>query len=112
MVQSRAAGIAARRREVLSQIEDVQRELTELRALRERVHDDDEHDPDGVSLSSEWSRLEGLKRTRLQALAAIDEAAARIARGDGATCSVCGNRIAPERLKARPDATTCITCAR
>lgn len=112
MVPSRAESIAERRREVLAQLDEVQRELTELRALRERVHDDDEHDPDGVSLSSEWSRLEGLKHTRLDALAAIDEAAARLERGEGATCSVCGRPIAPERLEARPDTTTCISCAR
>jgi len=96
---------------VLAQLADVERELTELRALRERVHDDDEHDPDGVSLSSEWSRLEGLKQTRLDALDAIDAAAARLERGEGGVCAVCGGPIAPERLEARPDATTCIDCA-
>lgn len=110
--RSRAERIAARRAEVLAQLSDVEHELTSLRGLREGLSDDDEHDPDGVSLSSEWSRLEGLKRTHLDALAAIEEAAARFARGEDASCSVCGRPIAAERLEARPQATTCIDCAR
>jgi DnaK suppressor protein len=112
MSDPRAASIAERRRAVLEQLADVEQQLTELRRMREREYDDDEHDPDGVSLSSEWSRLEGLKQTQLDALASVDEAAARFARGEGATCSVCGGPIAPERLEARPDATACIGCAR
>ena len=112
MARSRADGIAARRRDVLAGLEDIDRQLAELRALRETVSDDDEHDPDGVSLSSEWSRLEGLKQTQLQALAATDAAAARVESGDDGTCVVCGDPLAPERLEARPDATTCIRCAR
>jgi RNA polymerase-binding transcription factor DksA len=108
----RAERIAERRREVQALLDEADRELAELRRLRRALHDDDEHDPDGVSLSSEWSRLEGLRQTRLDALAAIDRATARLARGEGTTCSACGEPIAPERLEARPDATTCITCAR
>ncbi|WP_405217856.1 TraR/DksA family transcriptional regulator [Agrococcus sp. Ld7] len=112
MADARADGIAERRREALAELEDVDRQLADLRRMREAVHDDDEHDPDGVSLSSEWSRLEGLRQTRIDALAALDEAAARVERGQGAICSVCGRPIAPERLQARPQATTCIDCAK
>jgi RNA polymerase-binding transcription factor DksA len=112
VTSSRADGIAARRQELVAALEEVERELAELRSMRERQHDDDEHDPDGVSLSSEWSRLEGLRQTEVAALAAIDAAAARLSAGDDGICAVCGGPIAPERLEARPDATTCISCAR
>ncbi len=112
MTTSRADDLVQRRREAAAQLEDAMRELAELRRLREVQYDDDEHDPDGVSLSSEWSRLEGLKQTRLDALAAIDAAAARFERGEDGICSVCGQPIAPARLEARPEATTCIRCAR
>lgn len=112
MTASRATQIAARRLEVVEQLASLEQELAELRRMRERLHDDDEHDPDGVSLSSEWSRLEGLRRTQLDALAAVDAAAARLASGQATVCSVCGGPIAPERLEARPDATSCIDCAR
>ncbi len=112
MEHARAERIAERRRDVLAQLADIERDLVELRHLREGLSDDDEHDPDGVSLSSEWSRLEGLKRAQLDALVAIDEAAARLERGEDALCSVCGRPIGLERLEARPQATTCIDCAR
>lgn len=103
--------LAARRAEVAAELADLEARLAELRALRERQHDDDEHDPDGVSLSSEWSRLEGLHRDTEAALAGIDEAVARREQGLGGTCEACGRPIAPERLEARPEATRCIDCA-
>lgn len=109
---SRARSIAARRAELEALLEDAETQLADLRQLRESLHDDDEHDPDGVSLSSEWSRLEGLRQSRREALAAIDAAAERLARGEDGICSICGQPIDPARLEARPDATTCISCAR
>lgn len=110
--RSRAESIDARRRKVLEQLATIEAELIALRRTREGLSDDDEHDPDGVPLSAQWSRLEGLKQTKLEALSAIDEASARRARGEDGQCSVCGGPIAPARLEARPEATTCIACAR
>lgn len=107
----RAARLAARRLEVVAQLQEVEGQLAELRAARGALHDDDEHDPDGVSLSSEWSRLEGLRREEVAALDALDEAARRLARGEGGRCARCGQPIDPARLEARPSATTCIACA-
>ena len=101
----------ARRAELAAELLEVEGQLVELRALRERQHDDDEHDPDGVSLSSEWSRLEGLHRSVAASLAAIDLAIERDAQGIGGLCAACGEPIAPARLEARPEATTCIRCA-
>lgn len=109
---TRAEQIAARQRELSAQLDDFERQLADLRRLRESLHDDDEHDPDGVSLSSEWSRLEGLRAVTVDQLAAIRDAAAREERGEGTTCSSCGKPIAAARLAARPDATECIDCAR
>lgn len=109
--RSRSESIASRRRGALEQLATIDAQLAALRQTREGL-DDDEHDPDGVPLSAQWSRLEGLKQTKLEALAAIDEASARQARGEDDRCSVCGGPIAPARLVARPEATTCIDCAR
>lgn len=105
---SRADSLDARRRDVLAKLADIDRELDALRRTREGLSDDDEHDPDGVPMSAQWSRLEGLRQGRLEALAGIDEARARLADGEGGRCSVCGRSIAPARLAARPEATTCI----
>lgn len=107
-----AHGLEQRRLEVQQLLASVDEQLLHLRQLREGLNDDDEHDPDGVSLSSEWSRLEGLRQNRVDALAAIDAAGERLAEGADAVCTACGGAIAPERLQVRPEATTCIDCAR
>lgn len=108
---SRAASIEARRQEALARLADIELELSALRRTREGLSDDDEHDPDGVPLSSQWSRLEGLRRNTLERLAAISDAHSRSSRGEGGRCRTCGRPIAPARLAARPEATTCIDCA-
>ena len=104
--------LTARLQEAVAQLEEVDRQLAQLRSEREQQHDDDEHDPDGVSLSSEWSRLEGLRRSRVDAITGIEQAQARLADGDYGICTGCGSRIPRERLEVRPDATTCVDCAR
>lgn len=106
-----ADGLEQRRLEVEQLLASADQQLADLRQMREGLNDDDEHDPDGVSLSSEWSRLEGLRQNRIDQLAAIDAAAERLAEGTDAVCTVCGGPIAPERLEVRPEATTCIDCA-
>ena len=102
--ESRAEQIDARRRTVLQQLGELDEELDALRRTRAGISDDDEHDPDGVPFSAQWSRLEGLKRNKLDALMMIDEAEARRASGEDGRCRLCGGRIAPARLKARPEA--------
>lgn len=109
--ESRAAKIEARRHEALARLAGIEHELSALRRTREGLSDDDEHDPDGVPMSAQWSRLEGLRQSTLENLTAIDDAYARWSRGEDGRCSTCGRPIAPARLAARPEATTCIDCA-
>lgn len=72
---------------------------------------DDEHDPEGATLSDEWSRLEGLRIGALREIEEIDAARARLAAGKYGICSRCGSRIPVERMRARPTATMCVPCA-
>lgn len=109
--RGRAARLHERREEVRAQLAVLEQELTALRATREGLNDDDEHDPDGVPLSAQWDRLEGLKQAKLAALAAIEQAGARARSGLDGRCEVCGRPIAPARLAVRPESTTCIDCA-
>ena len=108
---SRAESLTARREEILGQLAEIEQELAALRTDREGADDDDEHDPDGVPLSAQWSGLEGRRESKLAALAALDEASSRLARGEDGLCRRCGRPIAPARLAVRPEATTCIDCA-
>ncbi len=81
-------------------------------AASEASNADDEHDPEGSTIAFE----------RQQALALLDQvrrtgeslrrAAADVREGTYGRCEVCGGVIDPERLAVRPQASTCITCAR
>jgi len=85
--------------------------LTELMHDREGSNDDDEHDPEGVTLSSEWSRLTGLAEAAASELQQVDDALARLDAGTYGTCANCGEAIPVARLEVRPFATHCVRCA-
>ncbi len=78
---------------------------------REGSNDDDEHDPEGVTLSSEWSRLSGLAEAAQAELRQVDEALMRMDAGTYGICAHCGRPIPPERLAVRPFAEYCVACA-
>ncbi|WP_217178873.1 TraR/DksA family transcriptional regulator [Streptomyces sp. AC495_CC817] len=85
--------------------------LDELAHDREGANDDDEHDPEGVTLSSEWSRLTGLADAAAAELRQVDDALSRLDAGDYGVCAACGEPIPPARLAVRPFATHCVACA-
>ena len=72
---------------------------------------DDEHDPEGATLSDEWSRLEGLRLGAMRELDEIDAALGRLADGTYGICIRCGRQIPVERMRARPTAIMCVPCA-
>lgn len=85
--------------------------LDELTHDRESSNDDDEHDPEGVTLSSEWSRLTGLAEAAASELRQVDDALARMDAGTYGVCANCGRPIPAARLQARPFAEYCVACA-
>lgn len=85
--------------------------LGELMHDREGSNDDDEHDPEGVTLSSEWSRLTGLAEAAASELHQVDDALARMDAGAYGRCANCGKPIPAERLAVRPFAEHCVACA-
>ncbi len=101
----------AHRVSVLRRLDRLESEMAALRADRAAESADDEHDPEGVTLSAEWSRLEGLRAEEVGELADIDAALARLAAGTYGVCIDCGRRIPSGRLAARPTATRCVDCA-
>ncbi|WP_288968105.1 TraR/DksA C4-type zinc finger protein [uncultured Microbacterium sp.] len=85
--------------------------LAELTHDRAGSNDDDEHDPEGVTLSSEWSRLTGLAEAAASELHQVDDALARMDAGAYGRCANCGKPIPAERLAVRPFAEHCVACA-
>lgn len=99
------------RREANARTESLSATLTELTHDRSSQSDDDEHDPEGVPLSAEWSRLSGLLDGARDELQQVDDALARMDAGTYGICANCGRRIPIERLRVRPFADLCVPCA-
>ena len=103
--------LARTRADTLAQIAALTREFDEVVAASKSSNADDEHDPEGATIAFERQQVAALIAQAQQRLTDVDAALARAAAGDYGTCDSCGRPIAPERLAARPQARTCITCA-
>ncbi len=83
-----------------------------LVAASEGSNADDEHDPEGSTIAFERQQAAALlaqvRATGEQLRASLAAAEA----GRYGTCESCGATIDPARLEARPQARTCIGCAR
>lgn len=92
----------------VGEFDDVVRALT---AARGDSDTDDEHDPEGSTVS--WDRA--VQAASLAAarrhLEEIDAAIARLRAGWDGSCADCGRPIPAARLAARPGADRCVTCA-
>ena len=85
--------------------------LAAIRSARSDANDDDEHDPEGATLSAEWSRAEGLREGAQRELSEIAEAEQRLLEGRYGVCEGCGRDIPAARLHIRPAARMCVSCA-
>ena len=110
MSEARAA-LDARRADAVARLAHLDDVLAGLRRDRGADSADDEHDPEGATLSSEWSRLEGLRADAERDVAETDAALGRVEQGTYGVCIDCRRRIPAARLAARPDATRCVACA-
>lgn len=100
-----------RTKETEELLETVEADLSELRAAKNAESDDDEHDPDGATMSAEWSRLQGRAADARDELAQLEQARRRLDDCDPAVCVDCGEPIPMERLLVRPMADRCVDCA-
>lgn len=85
--------------------------LGSLLSSRSESTADDEHDPEGPTLSAEWSRLQALRSDNAADIDAVDAARERIRAGRYGICTSCGRAIGVQRLEARPTTELCIVCA-
>lgn len=103
--------LRAERERTTHLIASLERSFTSIVEATELTSTDDEHDPEGSTIAFERSQTNALRESATAHLAAIDAAIAKLAEGTYGSCERCGGAISPERLEARPAATTCITCA-
>ncbi len=103
--------LAQHRESVLRARQRSDEDLSDLASARSAATADDEHDPEGATLSEEWARLAGLDAESDVELTAIDRALARIDDGTYGVCDGCGKRIPLARLRVRPMASQCVSCA-
>ncbi|MDN4640985.1 TraR/DksA C4-type zinc finger protein [Agreia sp. PsM10] len=106
------ARLRERRAEIDAELGGLAQTLVEVREARGAESVDDEHDPEGPTLSSEWSRIHGVHGELAAASEAVDAALDRVASGSYGVCARCGRPIGFARLEARPEAILCIACAR
>ena len=91
--------------------------LAELEGRQQRIGEDlDEPlNPDSSERAVEMeddAALEGQAVLVEREIASVKRALARIDDGSYGECVRCGERVAPARLEARPEAALCINCAR
>ncbi|MEV7766761.1 TraR/DksA C4-type zinc finger protein [Microbacterium sp. NPDC086615] len=100
-----------RRREVDHRLLRLSEDEASLRHDRADATADDEHDPEGSTLSGEWAQVDALRRGAEAERLEIDAARERVASGTYGVCENCGRAIGDARLEARPFARRCISCA-
>lgn len=72
---------------------------------------DDEHDPEGTTIAFERSQVDALAQSARHELEEIAAALERLDDGGFGLCEICGEPIPLARLRVRPTARTCVTCA-
>ncbi|WP_295791090.1 TraR/DksA C4-type zinc finger protein [uncultured Microbacterium sp.] len=100
-----------RERQVEARLARLREDDDSLRHDRADATADDEHDPEGSTLSGEWAQVDALRRGAEAERDEIRAARERVASGAYGTCEACGRPIAEARLRARPFARRCIACA-
>ena len=104
--------LLAEKREAEERLVSQSEGISAVRDARNDGSVDDEHDPDGPTMSQEWSQRTAVLHDVEHELTDVDRALARIDAGTYGICERCGQKISVARLEARPTATLCIDCAR
>ncbi|EYT52160.1 molecular chaperone DnaK [Leucobacter sp. UCD-THU] len=105
------AGLVELRAQTDARAARLEAELDALTRARRSESDDDEHDPEGVTLSSQWSMLAGLLASAREDARAADAAVRRFEAGEYGICPACGRPIPEGQLEARPFRERCVACS-
>ncbi|MFW2513823.1 TraR/DksA family transcriptional regulator [Demequina sp. SO4-13] len=95
-----------------ARVSELTAEMDALTRTRRGEFDDDEHDPEGATLSSQWSMLAGLLESAREDARQADAAVRRLDAGEYGICAACHRAIPPAQLEARPVRQRCVACSR
>lgn len=104
LLDDRLARAEAQRASLLSAIE-------EIRTSRSLTFTDDEHDPEGSTVSLDQVRDTALLERVQTTIADLAAARERLDAGTFGSCHRCGRQIPTERLLVRPASPSCVACA-
>ncbi|MGO1975002.1 MAG: TraR/DksA family transcriptional regulator [Propionibacteriaceae bacterium] len=85
--------------------------IDDMRETRSLTVADDEHDPEGSTVSLDQARDAALLIRIERTLTELVTAQERLASGGHGICERCGREIPTERLLARPEARHCVPCS-
>ena len=85
--------------------------IEDMRVARSLTFADDEHDPEGSTVSLDQARDAALLARTEETLAELVAAEQRLTNGTYGVCQLCHRPIPAERLLARPEARLCVPCA-
>lgn len=105
------AQLRTRHREALEYLASLESQFAAILESRSDGAADDEHDPEGPTMSQEWSQTSALIDAARVEVESAEHALERLAAGTYGICRDCGEPIAPARLEARPLAEQCVSCA-
>jgi hypothetical protein len=103
--------LRAERERTAAQIAALTVDFDGMVAAAESSNTDDEHDPEGATIAFERAQVWRCWSTRSRGSRRSTTPSSGWPRTATARASGAGQQIAPERLVARPSATTCISCA-
>ncbi len=88
--------------------------MADIREVTQAAKDtpaDDEHDPEGSTVSVERNNEMALLAAAEESLVELLDARVRLDEGTYGLCEMCGNPIPAERLEIRPEARYCVAHA-
>ncbi|MET0692969.1 MAG: TraR/DksA C4-type zinc finger protein [Propionibacteriaceae bacterium] len=109
--RAHAALLAERLQQATAQRDELIAAIDAMRTARSLTFADDEHDPEGSTVSLDQARDAALLTRTERSISELTAAQDRLAAGTYGTCERCGRAIPTERLLARPEARWCVPCS-
>ena len=102
--------LEAERDRIADRVAAFDADLAALMTARRGAVDDDEHDPEGETLSARWSLLSGLREGAQDDARQAAAALHRLDAGTYGICARCGQAIPVGQLDVRPYRERCVAC--